>query len=328
MNEKSSDPVTSGVGVHLSPPTSERPPLRRCRSARDDDPADSADDSRTPPCSHRRGGRPRQRQVVSRGDRGPRAHRSERCRARPLAGMIAGELKSPRPRSMADADHRGSVALTLRLTIVWIAMTNCAAAMVGSVARWALRRRGRQCRRKVAVHVSLAAKEALARRESSDGAARSIVHAVDRVHGKALEQPLLDHDPAAAELLPPPAERRNAPGRRNLGVRRDSALPRAASRYGRRDRRRAFAWNGRAMRAPGGSSMCRASRSARRASRVGPVAAREPFPRPRSWRGLRRRQSHSREACRRRCRRCAVSSNAVSGWRWMSRRMLAISSGS
>ncbi len=40
---------------------------------------------------------------------------------------------------------------------------------------------------------------ALAGRESPDRPARSIVHAVDRVHWEALEQPLLDHDPAAAE---------------------------------------------------------------------------------------------------------------------------------
>ena len=73
-----------------------------------------------------------------------------------LAGMIAGELKSP-PETWPTLTTAVSVAFTLRLTMVWIAMMNCAVTIVVSAARWAAAPPWPPVPRKVAVQVSLAA---------------------------------------------------------------------------------------------------------------------------------------------------------------------------
>ena len=51
-----------------------------------------------------------------------------------FGGMIAGELKSPPP-TWPTLITAVSVAGTFRLTIVWIAMTNCAVTIVTSVGK-------------------------------------------------------------------------------------------------------------------------------------------------------------------------------------------------
>ena len=159
------------------------------------------------------------------------------------------------------------------------------------------------------------------------GQARSIVHAVDRVHGEALEQPLLDHDPAAAE----PFLRR---------LKDEMHLAGEISAFGEIARRPEqhrgmavvtagvhLAWNRRAMRGPrrlldvervkvGAQPIARWPGRRPRTVPTTPVLARPSatsIPQARSL-------SATIPAVR-------VSSNAVSGWRWMSRR-IAISSGS
>ena len=192
----------------------------------------------------------------------------------------------------------------LRETIVCSALIACAANSIGSLPGVGHRRVRALAGRDDLEDVEGAHQRPGAHRDRADRLQRPVVHAVDRAHRKAVEQPFLDHHAAAAFVLLGRLEDEVDGAVEALASARAPRPRPAASSCGRRGRRRAscpaICRRVRARRTSRGCAARRGRRAGRsRRCRIAPCAARR---RRRSSRARCARRARTSAACRRRTR--------------------------